>query len=149
MHFRYRLVRSNRPIVPLGGRYVRPRPIVTVTLVSPVGSWPEDALVDTAADDTVFAEAVARKIGIDLRNAPQGLGSGAGLATLPLLYAPVTLRLTDGQEFRQWTAWVGFTPAPLPNPMLGFAGCLQFFTATCHADREEVDLIVNPLYPGT
>jgi hypothetical protein len=33
--------------------------------------------------------------------------------------------------------------------MVGFAGFLQFFTATFHGDREEVELTVNMAYPGT
>jgi hypothetical protein len=32
---------------------------------------------------------------------------------------------------------------------LGFAGFLQYFTATLHGDREQVELAVNALYPGT
>jgi hypothetical protein len=34
-------------------------------------------------------------------------------------------------------------------PLLGFAGCLQFFSAHFHGDREEVELSVNSLYRGT
>ncbi len=56
---------------------------------------------------------------------------------------------TTLQEVRQWRAWVAFAPPPFSNPLLGFAGCLQFFTATFHGDREEVELTVNRLYPGT
>jgi hypothetical protein len=33
--------------------------------------------------------------------------------------------------------------------LLGFAGFLQFFTATFRGDREEVELAVNVLYPGS
>jgi hypothetical protein len=43
---------------------------------------------------------------------------------------------------------VAFTPVRLWRPILGFAGCLQFFTATFHGDREEVELVINALYPG-
>jgi hypothetical protein len=57
--------------------------------------------------------------------------------------------LTDGKESREWPAIVGFTPARIPYPMLGFAGCLQFFTTTFHGDLEAVDLTINRLYPGT
>jgi hypothetical protein len=63
-------------------------------------------------------------------------------------YASVTLRITDGVEFREWPAVVGFASGNLTRPLLGFAGFLQFFTATFHGDREEVELTVNPLYPG-
>ena len=52
-------------------------------------------------------------------------------------------------EQREWPAWVGFTAASMPYPVLGFAGFLQFFTATFHGEREEVELTINGLYPGT
>ena len=71
------------------------------------------------------------------------------MAPTPLRYAEVRLRMTDGKEFREWPAWVGFTSAPLRHPLLGFAGCLQFFGANFLGDREEVELTVNSLYPGT
>lgn len=35
--------------------------------------------------------------------------------------------------------WVGFSPA-ISRPLFGFAGFLQFFTATFHGDREQVEL---------
>jgi len=107
-----------------------------------------NGLLDIGADDTVFPEAVAVRIGVDLTNAPSGVGEGVGLNSLPLRYAEVTLRIADNQEQREWRGWVAFTPAPLRRPLLGFAGFLQFFTATFHGDREEVDLTVNSLYPG-
>jgi hypothetical protein len=44
---------------------------------------------------------------------------------------------------------VGFTSCRLRHALLGFAGFLEFFTATFHGDREEVELAVNGLYPGT
>lgn len=108
-----------------------------------------EALVDTGADDTVFPEVIAQSAGIDLAGAPSA--TMAGIASRPqvIRYAYVTLRLTDGAEFREWPSWVGFTSARLIRPIFGFAGFLQFFTATFHGDREEVELTVNPLYPGT
>jgi hypothetical protein len=107
------------------------------------------ALLDTGADDTLFPEPFATQIGIDLSAAPTGEGMGVGGALVPVRYALVSLRLTDGKEFRQWPAWVGFTATPLKRPLLGFAGCLQFFSANFLGDREEVELTVNSVYPGT
>lgn len=66
-----------------------------------------------------------------------------------LRYAQVRLRVAQGGEFREWPAWVGFTSHPARYPMLGFGGFLQFFSAHFHGDREEVELAVNRLYPGT
>jgi hypothetical protein len=91
---------------------------------------------------------VASRIGIDLSTADIGEGSGVSSGAAPLRYALVTLRVTDGHEFREWTGWVGFTSAPLRLPLLGFAGFLQFFTATFHGDREEVELTINTLFPN-
>jgi hypothetical protein len=77
------------------------------------------------------------------------VASGVGVPAYPLRYAQGTLRVTDGQEFREWPAWVGFTSVVLRQPLLGFAGFLQFFDALFRSDREEVELTVNSLYPGT
>jgi predicted aspartyl protease len=105
-------------------------------------------LLDTGATDAVFEEATAAKIGVDLTHAPLGEASGVGLVSASVRYAQVNLRVTDGREFREWPAKVGFTSAPLRWALLGFAGCLQFFHATFRGDVEEVELTVNPLYPG-
>jgi hypothetical protein len=148
LHFSYQLIPVGHPVIALGGRWVRPRPLVAVTLIGPSQSRAKDALLDTGADDTVFHESLAAQIGVDLANAPTGTISGAGMAGIPLRYAQVHLRLTDGHEQREWPAWIGFTPARFLHPVLGFAGALQFFTSTHWGDREEVELEVNSLYPG-
>jgi hypothetical protein len=110
----------------------------------------EDGLLDSGADDTAFPEVAAVQIGLDLSQAPFGEVSGVvGIGVVPVRYAQVELRVTDGREFRAWPAWVGFTAARLKQPLLGFAGFLQFFTSTTRGDREEVELEVNPLYPGS
>ena len=105
-------------------------------------------MLDTGADDTVFTMAEAQLLGLDLSQAPQYTVTGVGSPPYVLAYAQITLRLTDGKEFREWPAWVGFTSAQMAHPMLGFAGCLQFFDALFHGEREEVELTVNGLYPG-
>jgi predicted aspartyl protease len=138
-----------RPIPSLGGRQDRPQPVIPVSVIGPKGTHLGDCLLDTGADDTVFPESVADKLGIDLTNAPVGEASGVGLVTARIRYALVTLRVATGQERREWPAWVAFTSAPMKRPLLGFAGFLQFFTAKFEGDREEVELIVNSLYPGT
>jgi hypothetical protein len=122
--------------------------LVTVTIIGPTNTWIEPALLDPGADDTVLPDLAATKIGLDLTNAPTGTASGVATGIIPLRFARVTLRLTDGQEFREWEALVGFTSAPLKFPLLGFAGCLQFFTSTFFGHLEEVELTVNPLYAG-
>jgi len=149
MLFAYQRMLVARPLASLHGRMDRPRPYVTVTLLGPTGIAIEKALLDTGADDTVFPEWVALKIGIDLSNAPWGTSGGMGGGSGLLRFAQVALRIADNTERREWNAWVGFTTAPLRHSLLGYAGFLQYFTATFHGDREEVELTVNGLYPGT
>ena len=146
--YRYRPIRMGRPVLPLGGRFVRPRPLVPVDIIGPLTTVTRNALLDSGADDTVLPEYVAGVIGLDLSNAPSGIAAGVGSSGVPVRYARVTLRLTDGRELREWLGWVGFTPARMTYPILGFAGCLQFFDAHFRGAREEVELTTNGLYPG-
>jgi hypothetical protein len=148
MLFRYQPFTAPLPVVSLGGRPDRPRPVVFLSVIGPAGTHGDEGHIDTGADDTVFEERVASLIGIDLTNAPVRTASGVGLVPSTVRYAQVTLRLTDGTEFREWPAWVGFTSARLKQPLLGYAGFLRFFTATFDGERERVELAVNGLYPG-
>ena len=149
MRFSYKHISLQSPAIALGGRWVRPRPILGVTLIGPSDSRLREGLLDSGADDTIFPQSLATLLGVDLSNAPVGWATTATLAHVPLRYAQLSLRITDGKEQREWPAWVGFTSAKLHQPLLGFAGFLQFFTAMFHGDREQVELTVNSLYPGT
>jgi hypothetical protein len=149
MRFPYQFIALSRPVLPLGGRMGRPRPVVAISVVGPTGTWLAEGLLDSGADDVVFPEDVALRTGIDLTNAQTGGGPGATLASVPLRYARVGLRLTDGTEFHEWEAWVGFTAAKMYRPMLGFAGCLQFFDTNLRGALEVAELTVNSIYPGT
>jgi len=148
LRFRYNLIRTGRHIPSLGGRTVRPRPLVLVGVTGPADTAGRIALLDTGADDTVFPESLAAVLGIDLAQAPVGSLTNADGTSFSVRYADVTLRLTDGNEKRVWPA-IAFASAQLIYPLLGFAGCLQYFWANFMGDREEVELTVNSLYPGT
>jgi len=150
MIFRYTRQSIGRPIWTLAGQSQRPQPVVTISVIGPKGARAEPGLLDTGADDTVFPERVARLIGLDLTNAPRGTFFGVGSSGgIPVRYAHVTLRLTDGIEFREWPAPVGFTQIPLRRALLGFAGILQFFYALFDGEKEQVELTINANYPGT
>jgi hypothetical protein len=136
LRFQYKLVRVPNPAVALGGRWSRPRPLITVTVNGPGSSRVRTGLLDSGADDTVFPESLAADVGLDLSTAPSGEAAAANRGTIQVRYAQVRLRTTDGAEFREWPAWVGFTSVPINQPLLGFAGFLQFFSAHFHGDRE-------------
>ena len=132
----------------LGGRFVRPRPIIAVTLIGPLRSLARDCLLDTAADEIVFPEHLARGIGTDLSATTPETSHYVRFGSITVRRAVIALRLTDGVEIREWSAIASFTPSRLIYPILGFAGCLQFFDATFRGAIEEVELTTNALYPG-
>jgi len=146
---RYTPARMNQPALTLGGRWVRPRPLIGITLIGPAGTFFDAGLLDPGSDETIFPERAAIRAGIDLSGAPTGSVSGVGRAVVQLRYAEVTLRVAGVNELREWKAWVGFATSPLSRPLLGFAGFLQFFTAQFFGDSEEFELSVNSLNPGT
>jgi hypothetical protein len=149
LRFAYLQQQTTAPIIPLNGRTSRPKAFITVSIIGPTDTRALEGLLDTGSDDTVFHESLAALIGIDLTTAPAGVAQGVSGAAIPVRYAEVMLRITDGIEQREWKAWVGFTPLRSSYALLGFAGFLQFFTATFHGDDEEVELTVNRNYSGT
>ncbi|HEV3143662.1 MAG TPA: hypothetical protein VGZ47_07255 [Gemmataceae bacterium] len=147
MTFRYTKYPVVHPIWPLHGRSDRPQPVVTITALGPKAARAFPALVDPGADDTVFANQTAQIIGIDLTTAPSGSSFGSSIG-VPVRYAEITLRLTDGIEQREWPARVAFAQVPLRRAVLGFAGVLQFFYSLFDGEREELELTINANYPG-
>jgi Aspartyl protease len=146
--FRYPRYRSPNPVVPLGGVQFRPQPVILIGVTGPLGTLPYEALIDTGADDTIFPLAMAASIGLDLSTAPTGTARGVGGTTVLVRYVEVGLRLAQGSNRIEWRAWAGFVATPMRRGLLGFAGFLQFFTATFRGDREEVELEANALLPG-
>jgi len=142
LRFPYTTFPTPKPIWTLHWRQGRPRPVIFVGVIGPNGTAVEKALLDTGADDTVFPDLVATDIGIDLSKEPTGGASAVGPMSVAVLrYAEVLLRISDGHEHREWPARVGFTSTPLHRPLQGYAGFLQYFTASFHGDRRWCGLL--------
>ena len=129
---------------------IRWRPLVPASVLGPMGArrFFPCALLDPGADDTVFPLAVAELVGVALRP-----DSGHGLRWrgqgYPLRFGDVELELDDELNTWRWPAVIGFSPAPLRYPILGLAGCLQFFDARFRGQVRIVELETNASYPGT
>jgi hypothetical protein len=109
---------------------------------------PIDGCIDSASDDTIFPQRLARRLGINLASAPPGESQPVGQAALPIKYARVTLLLADGFETCEWEAIIGFADVPLRWALLGLAGFLQYFDAELRGARRELVLIPNSSFPG-
>ena len=81
--FRYQLFATKKPVVTLSGRWVRPRPTVLISVIGPRGTYVEKAYLDPAADDCVFPNSVATKIGLDLTDVPEGEAADLSAADAP------------------------------------------------------------------
>jgi hypothetical protein len=148
MRFAYLPVTVRRPVYPLGGSTIRHYPVFSVAVGGPSGEWSRDCLVDSAADDTIFPITVARKVGIDLSNAPVGEARQVGGVILSYRYAQVTLRISDGLETCEWPAIVGFLDQPMRWALLGQTGFFQFLDVHLRGGRREVILTPDVAFPG-
>ncbi len=95
LRFHYKLVPTGYSVLTLGGRFVRPRPIVPITVFGPAGNYSVRAFLDPGSDETVFEEGLAAAIGVDLTNASVGRATGIGLVGSVLRYAQVSMQITD------------------------------------------------------
>ncbi len=136
------------PIPSLGGARVRYRPIVSTRVFGPLGSRLFDGCLDSASDDTIFPLSLARRLGIDLTQAPQGEAQPVGGMIVAYSYAVVTLRISDGIETCEWKAMVGFADLPLRWALLGNACFLDYFDTELRGSRREVFITPNTLFPG-
>ncbi len=129
---------------------VRWRPLLPIVLFGPTGQRQLflRALVDTGSDETVFPMAMALSLGINLHpQTSHGLRwRGQGY---PLRFGAAALELTDGIRTMRWNAVVGFSPAPIRYPLLGLAGCLQFFDVRFRGADRLVEIAPNFAYTGT
>ncbi len=149
MRFAFQTVPTNRPVDSAEGIRVRHVPIMSVRLLGPLGLFDWDGRVDSGADDTIFPEWIAQRIGVDLTKAPWGESGSVGGSPIRYRYATVTLYLTDQVESCEWKAIVGFVN--LPNMRWGLpgnAGCQQFFDMALFGSRREIELRPNTASTG-
>ncbi len=149
MRFSYYALKTRRPVYPLGGITVRQVPIHSLRLLGPLGDLARDCRLDPGADDSIFPEWVAHRLGIDLSSAPVGEARPVGGAPIQYSFAPITFHLTDGLEICEWSAIVGFKDVPFMRwPLLGLTGFLQFFDVTFLGQNHEVIITPNSSFPG-
>lgn len=148
MRFPYLPLPTRRPVPSLGGRQFRFRPVLPVRLFGPNGSRVYDGCLDSASDDTIFPQALARVLGIGLDGAPLGQARPVGGLAIPYRYAKLTLAVSDGHDRCEWEAMVGFADIPLRGALLGHAGFLEYFDTELRGNRREAILTPNPSFSG-
>jgi hypothetical protein len=104
------------------------------------------SLLDTGAELVVIHDSIAQFIGAEF--IPESAGKCRTITGEDFRYrlAAVTLELNSGQESWRWQANVAVTKAALHDPILGFAGCLQYFDAKFFGREHRVELEWNGSY---
>lgn len=133
----------------LTGQPQKHRPIIPITLFGSSTSFVTDGLLDTGSDWTVFPLQVAGRLGLDLSLAVVSPAQSVGGQTMPVSYLPLSLRVSDGIEVRQWTGIVGFAALASHYALLGKLGFLEFFSHRFYPDLDRIELEVNSRYRGT
>jgi hypothetical protein len=130
------------------GATERWRPLVPLSAIGPKGLVRQfgRALVDSGADDTVLPLAVVGRLGVALLPDTGHRIRWRGQPH-PLRFGRVVLGLSDGQTTYEWPAVVAFSPAPIAYPLLGNAGCLEFFDVRFRGAARVVELVPNGSYP--
>ncbi len=131
------------------GAISRWRPLIPIRIGGPAGFFDAGkALLDTGSDDTVLPLDLLPILGIkplpDKSHRIRWRGQGYAIE-----YAEVSLTLTGESSIYRWSALVTFSAAPLPYPILGNNGCLQFFDSRFFGADRSVELEANWTYPGT
>ncbi len=126
------------------------RPLIPITIFGQTGLSDGfyRAILDSAADDTVFPIDLARRLGVRL-HPPSGHGLRWRGQLYPLRFGDVELSITDSVSVWRWPAVVSFSPAQIRYPILGQAGCLQFMDARFLGADLAVELEVNRTFHGT
>ena len=138
---------SAAPPTLAAGATVRWRPLIPITVVGPTGLVRRysRAVVDPAADDTIFPIDMAARIGVRLRP-PTGHGVRWRGQLHPLRFGDVELVIVANGSSYRWPAVVGFSSAPVRYPILGQA--LPRYRLDCGIRGERIlsghnKLIVN------
>lgn len=149
-HYRPEQVKSpSPPSLPPRTKF-RLRPMAAVRILGAGGKsrYFAEALFDTGSVEVVFPWTTPIAIGAALLPS-----SGHQLhwhgTPYPLRFASVELQFITATASCRWSAVVGFSSAPLKYPLLGIAGCLEFFDTTFRGEDGVVELSPNGKFPGS
>lgn len=149
MIFRFDLLAVSSRLPSLRGYGYRARPTVPIGIRMPDRTFSYfDFLADTGSDDVILPLNFAKSLGIELAGAKEHFHGLADSTRMAVRYADVEFRLaTSPYHYVQWQATVGF--ATTPRPIFGWAGGLEFFSASFDWILARMTLIPLPTLPLT
>jgi hypothetical protein len=128
------------PICPAGIVF---RPFADVRVVGVAGDAFVRVLIDTGADHTLLPMSVADLVGAELFHDNRDAARGVGGQEVAIIPGRVQLELISNEDSFAWNAVIGFAEFASPDDecsLLGYAGCLELFTATFDGVARVVEL---------
>jgi len=148
LRFPYARTTLRRPAPTLAGAAARHRPFLLVGVTGPAGAVGRQFRLDSGADDTILPQSFASALGLDLTNAPLAEAESASGAVVQYPCSLVKLRISDGVEYCEWDAVIGFLNVSRQTGLAGLAGFLNYFDVELFGDGHEFTLTPNASFPG-
>jgi hypothetical protein len=126
------------------------RPEVDITVSGPYGRELTVALLDTGSDQTVLPLSTADKLGVPIQRERRVNASGVRGDITTIVPGTVQIEINGFSSSLKWTATVGFANFPGPDEecaLLGYGGCLEFFTVIFDGGNRIVELHPNRSFP--
>jgi hypothetical protein len=117
------------------------RPIVTFTIEGPSGTRNLDLLVDSGADSILLDTELARRIGVQLDEEPEGYTRSVSGDEIPYFGGRVIIELRRPPDIVRWPAQVAFADNPARD-LFGQREGLAYFHA--HFLGPERRLMLEP-----
>lgn len=126
------------------------RPVVTTEITGPKGVVTVKAVVAPTVEMTVLPRSLGELVGADMLSLPMHLGYSVG-GIRQVVPGTVTLEMdTDDGRYR-WSTSVGFAQfvsGEAEEAILGYRGCLEYFTVIFAGENFELTLAPNNRFPG-
>lgn len=139
------------PAPGFGDTSVLYRPEVPVRVFGTAGDAVVFALLDTGADGTLLPRYLGEAVGARIDDKRTSRARGVEGSEFQVAAGEIELELTQDGETYYWSTAAGFVSLPgraEETPILGHAGCLDFFHVTFAGDARELEIVPVDSFPG-
>ena len=148
MKFRYRRYDVRPSLLYPDGTIWRPE--VDLTITGPKGHQSTLAILDTGSDQTVLPRTVAERLGVELKSENSCDASGFRGDITTIVPGRIQFQIHSLSRTLVWTATVGFADFTTTDDectLLGYGGCLEYFTVIFDGANKIFELRPNHCFP--
>ena len=126
------------------------RPVVTTQITGPKGAVTVKAVVDPTVEVTVLPRSLGELIGVEMMTRQLQLGYRVG-GIKQVVAGTVVLEMNIDDGIYRWSTAVGFAQfvsGKAEEVVLGYRGCLEYFTVIFAGESFELTVAPNNRFPG-